>query len=608
MPAAIRIEREFALPFPPREIWPILSQTDWINRSLGLPPVTYEFKPLPAGGTEVTARARMFGAELRWREHPFEWLENEFYRVHRVFERGPFLEAKLGVEFRPDGRDGAIVSVRSDFFPRSRASAWLTRHVIGPQSFRGFAAILKHVTAHLSRSEPIALPKLSRATPAEEPLQTGLARLRQSGQPIALCEKLEAFIRSVPDVEAGHLRPLAIARSWRADVWQVLRLFLAATRVGLLDLRWEILCPNCRSSRQPLTTSLAQLERTAHCEVCQIHFDAEFDRSVELKFAIHPSVRPLAEQTFCLSGPGGKPHVAAQIFLQAGERREWKLPPLTAGLRLRSPQIRKAANLDFIANDSRRAPRSIECRSEEFQMTFADDLAPGSLVLVFNSNSFPVQICLERLAWSDDILTAARVTNWQEFRDLFATEVISPHEQISVGSQIVLFTDLRGSTAMYNQVGDGRAYAVVRDHFDVLRSVIQENHGAVVKTIGDAVMAVFSQVDEALAAVKGMHTALRAAGLRAGTSSGIALKSSLHIGPCIAVNANDRLDFFGTAINFTARLVGCSNGNDLAMSDEFFRRPETGRFLTRHHLHAEAIEAKFRGFSDAQTVWRVSML
>ena len=85
-----------------------------------------------------------------------------------------------------------------------------------------------------------------------------------------------------------------------------------------------------------------------------------------------------------------------------------------------------------------------------------------------NPNPFPVVLSLDQVGWSEDILTAARVTNWQEFRDLFAHEVISPDEDITVGSQVVLFTDLRGSTAMYRSIGDAPAYALVRDHFAIL--------------------------------------------------------------------------------------------------------------------------------------------
>ena len=114
-------------------------------------------------------------------------------------------------------------------------------------------------------------------------------------------------------------------------------------------------------------------------------------------------------------------------------------------------------------------------------------------------------LSLDQIGWSDDILTAARVTNWQEFRDLFSSEVISPDEEITVGSQVILFTDLRGSTAMYRGIGDAPAYALVRDHFVVLTSAVRRHHGTVVKTIGDAVMACFSRVDEALEAIRDMN-------------------------------------------------------------------------------------------------------
>jgi class 3 adenylate cyclase len=211
------------------------------------------------------------------------------------------------------------------------------------------------------------------------------------------------------------------------------------------------------------------------------------------------------------------------------------------------------------------------------------------------------------MEWSDDILTAAQVTNWQEFRDLFATEIISPHENVTVGSQIVLFTDLRGSTAMYNEVGDAPAYVLVRNHFYVLTEAIREHHGAIVKTIGDAVMAVFSRVDEAFAAVRQMHEKLPQANPDAGQSARLQLKSSLHIGPCLAVNANDKLDFFGSTINLAARMVACCQGDDLTISDELYQRPETIEFLKTIKVPAESSEVKFRGFESSHKVWRIPM-
>ena len=206
-----------------------------------------------------------------------------------------------------------------------------------------------------------------------------------------------------------------------------------------------------------------------------------------------------------------------------------------------------------------------------------------------NPNPFPVVLSLDQVGWSEDILTAARVTNWQEFRDLFAHEVISPAEDITVGSQVVLFTDLRGSTAMYRTIGDAPAYALVRDHFTILTAVVRNHHGTVVKTIGDAVMACFSRVDEALDAVRDMNRKL-ADDMRAVP---LTLKASLHAGPCLAVNANDRLDFFGTTINLAARMVSCCQGGDLVVSDELYHRPEMREFLKQCKTAPESVRCRF---------------
>ena len=100
-------------------------------------------------------------------------------------------------------------------------------------------------------------------------------------------------------------------------------------------------------------------------------------------------------------------------------------------------------------------------------------------------------VMLERMAWTDQATTAAEVTALQMFRDLFSSEALRPGEQISVGTLTVLFTDLRDSTKLYREIGDATAFGRVMNHFDVLRKAIAEHDGAIVKTIGDAVMAVF---------------------------------------------------------------------------------------------------------------------
>ncbi|HEY5812023.1 MAG TPA: DUF5939 domain-containing protein [Terrimicrobiaceae bacterium] len=593
------------LPFPVEVVWRSLRNTDWFNRALGLPPVKYEFSAKPEGGSSTRARARLGGIEIAWQELPFEWLEPEFYRVRRIFERGPLREASIRLQLHPL-TGGTGVQITSEILPKNLLGKLLAEKIILPKTKHDIRALIAHLNAFLQGEKSVSLPRLKIQAVNESALKVGLDKLRIYGVPQEEIFHLEKFLRESPDVELTHIRPLAIAKKWKADPWKVLTLFLRATRSGLLDFRWEILCPNCRSSREELVNSLQGLKRTSHCDVCQIEFDAQFDTSVELKFTVNEAIRRRDEQTFCLAGPGGKPHVLSQIWLEPNQERSWKLPAFDRPMRLRSAQVKGSAALQPWELSDRR-PAFILTKVSGFEIEYQSADQSQSSARIRNPNSFPVLVSLDQTAWSDDILTAARVTNWQDFRDLFAHEVISPEENISVGSQVILFTDLRGSTAMYHKLGDAPAYAVVRDHFTIVSDAVRRHHGTLVKTIGDAVMACFSRVDEALETVGEMNDNLQAFRLKRSIDDPLKLKASLHVGPCLAVNANDHLDYFGSTINLAARMVSSCQGGDLVVSDEIFQRPETAAFLKNRDVAPEPSDICFRGFTDPHRVWRIQV-
>lgn len=605
MPEWIKIEQTVELPHPRAAAWPILARTDWINRAVGLPPVKYETKPLPEGGSEVTARAKIFGLKLVWREFPFEWTEPEFYQVRRVYLSGPLAECVTGLRLR-ETVSGCAIGIFIHFKPRNLVGKIFARNLLGPKAMRDMRALIHDVGRHLSGEQRVVMSKLPVSTPNRAALESGLKKLGAGNLPPPLVTLIGEWLNEAPDAEVCRIRPFALARKWNADRWDVLKLFLHATRAGLFNLNWDVLCPNCRTASLPRTASLAEIARAAHCDVCNIKFDAEFDRSVELKFSVHPSIRPCDEQVFCLIGPGAKPHIASQILLQPQERRQWDLPASKRAFNLVSLQVREPAAFSPMTGPLPGSGTEIICAPERFELKSAPSSGPAEKISVFNPNPFPVQVSLQESRWDDDILTAARVTNWQEFRDLFAREVISPDEEITVGSQVILFTDLLGSTAMYSSIGDAPAYALVRDHFKVLHDAVSSQHGTVVKTIGDAIMAVFSSLPEALAATREMHEKISSVNSKDHVR--LRLKSGLHTGSCLAVNANDKLDFFGSTVNLAARLVAHCRGDDLVMTDEIYQRAETQVFLGAIARAGISGEEKFTGFPDPIKVWRIPIL
>jgi class 3 adenylate cyclase len=214
-----------------------------------------------------------------------------------------------------------------------------------------------------------------------------------------------------------------------------------------------------------------------------------------------------------------------------------------------------------------------------------------------NTTDVEQLLVLERTAWSDQAATAAEVTALQIFRDLFSTEALRPGEKISVGALTVLFTDLRNSTQLYREIGDATAFGRVLSHFDVLRRAIAEEDGAVVKTIGDAVMAVFREP------VRAVRAMLRAQHELANPQDGrdpLTLKAGLHMGPCIAVTLNERLDYFGSTVNMAARLEGLSTGSDVIVSRAIFEDPEVQQLLGSNEaeFQAEPFEMSLKGFAD----------
>src|SRR5205823_2930047 len=160
---------------------------------------------------------------------------------------------------------------------------------------------------------------------------------------------------------------------------------------------------------------------------------------------------------------------------------------------------------------------------------------------------------------------------------------------ISIRNLTFLFSDLKGSTMLYDSIGDSPAYARVRDHFDVMKAIIARWRGALVKTIGDAVMAVFSSAEDAVEASLEIQREFIAGEIATGNPA-LHVKLGLHRGPCIAVNANDLLDYFGSTVNIAARVQNESVGGDIMMTDEIISDPGVRQVLDREAPYVETFQ------------------
>jgi class 3 adenylate cyclase len=182
----------------------------------------------------------------------------------------------------------------------------------------------------------------------------------------------------------------------------------------------------------------------------------------------------------------------------------------------------------------------------------------------------------------------------QRFRDLFPSHTLPPHESMLVRRVAILFTDLAGSTALYVRRGDPRAFELVRQHFDQLFAAVDDHCGAVIKTIGDAVMGAFTSPASALRAALAMHAAVADlnAALHLTGSDRLVLKIGVHVGPCISVNLNGHMDYFGTVVNTAARVQQTSQGGDIAISAAVLADPAAAAVLANREVAQQELLLK----------------
>ena len=597
---------EFDLKSNRETLWPFIADTNRFNRDTGVPQIEVDSADKShRRNARRKVRLSIYGLPVEWEEQPFEWVKPVRFGVERVYSKGPLSRLRMRAELQPRAEGGTHLIYEVWSTPRNIPGAVaipMQLNFVVARRFRD--SILKYDElasqgAALETAEPNTSQSsfdLQRLTALKQKLIADL----ENKESIAIAERLADFLERGDDFAVARIRAYKLADDWQLPRRAVLEVCLRATRSGLLDFQWDLLCPLCRGPQES-GVSLKDITSAVHCDTCKIDFTVNFDRYVELTFKPNPAVRRLQVSSFCIGSPHWTPHVIAQQLLPAGDKRELSLPLETGNYRLRALELPGSQDVTVSLDGESSAQVTITGNGWSQDTLHVNEQFTLALK---NQTDAEQLLILERLEWSDQATTAAEVTALQMFRDLFASEALRPGEQISVGTLTVLFTDLRDSTKLYRQIGDATAFGRVMSHFDVVRKSIVEHDGAIVKTIGDAVMAVFRSAADGLSAMLEVQRALAEPG---DGSIPLQLKAGLNTGPCIAVTLNDRLDYFGSTVNMAARLEGLSCGADVIISRSVYEDAKVRELIESENLSAEEFDMSLKGFEDERfELWRVS--
>jgi len=459
------------------------------------------------------------------------------------------------------------------------------------------------------------------------------ALLRQSADPRTV-SAVEELVHDAPDRALCRVNVLDFAAKAGLDEELAIAAFLHAARLGIFELSWNVLCPSCAGVLDASATLKSVNREQYHCAWCAAGYEPVLDEIVEVTFTVNRRVRriaahdpdelPLPEyfrQIFWSSAidlPEDLDRLIQEITLDTVE-----LPPgdkallslqLPAELVIVLDPVTHTTQFLEVTGEATRERQSLSLIFDKVRTpTETIELRPGPLRLSFeNHTEFRVLPGLwiaggqleQLLRRRRPFLTAKRLLTNQVFRDIYGADTIDVDQRLKITSLTFLFTDLRGSTELYERVGDLAAFDLVRAHFQILNEIVAAEAGAVVKTSGDAVMATFPTPDRAVAAALRMREAMRALKDARG-GDGLMLKIGIHEGPCLAVVLDNRQDYFGRTVNIAARVQGLADSRSILATRSVVTHPTASSLLETSGLTPLAHHRALRGVADEMAVYEI---
>ena len=285
----------------PEAIWPFAADTNRFNRDTGQPEV--EMLDNVKGIKHLRMKLPIIRVE--WEEEPFEWMYPYSFGVLRTYSKGPIDEMRVQVDFNPRPDGGTRILYQTWMKSSNILARLAIPFVIGVIAKKRFERALRsydRIAGKTGKVGSILEPSRQRGLSSG-----GRARFKslsdaviQQGTDAKLVGRLEEFLDHADELSLQRIRPYALADHWEVNRRTVLEMFLRATRAGILDMSWDLLCPSCRGTTAG-HTNLGEVRGQSHCNTCQIDFTVNFDHNIEVVFRPNPSVRPVEfEAAFCV--------------------------------------------------------------------------------------------------------------------------------------------------------------------------------------------------------------------------------------------------------------------------------------------------------------------
>jgi class 3 adenylate cyclase len=458
--------------------------------------------------------------------------------------------------------------------------------------------------------------------------------LRQSADE-GVVDMLERMVRDAPDHALNKINALDVAAKEGLGEERVIAALLNAVGLGMFEMTWNVMCPSC-GGVLAANASLKTLDKGRYnCAFCAAGYETTLDNLVEVTFTVSPRVRKIAahspdqlsaaeyyRQIFWSSAidlPADLEKLLEEVTLEIvdlppGERAilSLQVPPGTVivfdpvthtaqFLDVSGEEASERQNLSVIFNKVQVPVEAVALRPGPVRLALENRTDGRVLPAVWVTN----QALDDLLKRRKPVLTAKRLLTNQTFRDLYRTDTLAIGQRLKILSLTFLFSDLKDSTELYEHVGDLVAFDLVNEHFRLLQEIIASERGAVVKTIGDAVMATFETPDRAIAAAIRMRKAMSDLGAERAHQS-LRLKMGIHEGSCLAVTLNGQQDYFGQTVNIASRVQGLAASRSIVVTESVVENAQARALLETSGLTPVPRRVALSGIADKMSVFEIS--
>ncbi|HOT27663.1 MAG TPA: DUF5939 domain-containing protein [Candidatus Ozemobacteraceae bacterium] len=441
-------------------------------------------------------------------------------------------------------------------------------------------------------------------------------------------------LAALTPAELFRINPLRFASQASLAEETCIDLFVCGTRAGLFELSFDVICTTCGGILHS-SPDLGALQSLVFCELCMFEKVVTLDEMIEASFTASPSIAPTAVdryrdyptfrhfhfshnfqpspelleylQTNGLAFVFIHPHEEAEIPFHAAQGDLVRLVSVSphTGVSMRIDGRPGSGDADFralVISDQGFSKNDLTLPQGTTSITVknASNRTVGIKALRSNVEKLH-EILRERPSGMAPYLSGRAILHNKYFRRYFRINEARRDFGLLIRNVTVLFTDLVGSTQMYDRLGDVSANRVVQQHFSVLNGLIERHGGVTVKTMGDAVMATFLTPKAATECAVEMIRSMTRVLWRDGAPLG--LKIGIHEGPALTVSNQGIPDYFGQTINIAARIQKLAGENEIRISGTAMNEPGIEDILSRHGFESESETVRLKGVDAPVTVF-----